>query len=586
MHFHDFGMVGLRKPFGRLSHQVQLRRIEFSCLWDCHSGQPGSVTISKQTLKELVLCESGRFFVFTMTATTDSKPHHPKQSKKKSVQAYIDETPFWEDGTEVSDASMTGMQRRIWTLATAGKFFEGMVVFMTGVAIPLLHQDFGLTAAQKGIVGAAPLFGILIGATALGGLADVFGRKKMFIVELILFTLFLLGVAVSPSYWPFVIFLFGTGMALGCDYPTAHLVISESIPSRSRGKLVLGAFSFQAVGALFGTALGFFILSIYPQSDAWRWMYGSILPLGVIIVFLRFFVPESAHWLVSKRRKEEASKELGKLLNRRPEYPKKIALRMPKKHKDGKSDGGSYVDLFKKKNRRATILASVPWFLQDLGTYGIGIFTPTILATMIGAKSGEHNLAAIIHDDLLAAKGAAILDILLIVGIVCAVFLVDKIGRIKLQLFGFIGCAVGLLLAALSLNPDGSTNMVLIFAGFMLFNFMTNIGPNAMTYLIAGEVFPTKVRGKGAGFAASFAKIGAVTTAFLFPVLLAGIGTANLLYILVGTSLVGAAITAWFGIETKGMNLESLENVEYEDEEGEPAYDPTGPQSAQAEAKD
>ena len=49
---------------------------------------------------------------------------------------------------------------------------------------------------------------------------------------------------------------------------------------------------------------------------------------------------------------------------------------------------------------------------------------------------------------------------------------------------------------------------MLLFSGFMLFSFMTNIGPNAMTYLIAGEVFPVAIRGAGAGFAASFAKIG------------------------------------------------------------------------------
>ncbi|MBC2601691.1 MFS transporter [Puniceicoccus vermicola] len=488
-----------------------------------------------------------------------------KTKKPRSVQSYIDETPFWEDGTTVSDSLITGIQKRIWVLATAGKFFEGMVVFMTGVAIPLLHQDFGLTAAQKGIVGAAPLFGILIGATALGGLADTFGRKRMFIAEMILFVLFLLGVAFSPGYWTFVIFLFGVGTALGCDYPTAHVVISESIPSRVRGRLVLGAFAFQAVGALFGTVLGFFILKVYPEPDAWRWMYGSVLPLGVVIVFLRFFIPESAHWLVSQHRHDDACRALGKLLQRNPSYPTEIILKMPKKPHKHKKKKATYADLFSRKNRRATILAAIPWFLQDLGTYGIGIFTPTILATMIGAKSAEHNLAAIIHDDVLAAKGSAILDILLIVGIVCAVFLVDKIGRIRLQIFGFLGCAVGLLLAALSLHPDGSTNLFLIFVGFMLFNFMTNIGPNAMTYLIAGEVFPTKLRGKGAGFAASFAKIGAVTTAFLFPVLLNQIGTTNLLYILIGTSIIGAGVTAWFGIETKGINLESLEDPEPED---------------------
>jgi putative MFS transporter len=99
---------------------------------------------------------------------------------------------------------------------------------------------------------------------------------------------------------------------------------------------------------------------------------------------------------------------------------------------------------------------------------------------------------------------------------------------------------------------------MLIFAGFMLFNFMTNLGPNSQTYLIAGEVFPTAIRGIGAGFAASFGKIGACMTAFLFPILLADIGTAALLYLLVGASLLGAVVTWLFRIETAGVNLESI----------------------------
>jgi MFS family permease len=202
----------------------------------------------------------------------------------------------------------------------------------------------------------------------------------------------------------------------------------------------------------------------------------------------------------------------------------------------------------------------VPWFLQDLGTYGIGIFTPTILASTLGHTNlEEQNLAGVIHTDMIAAKGAAFLDILLLVGIVCAVFLADKLGRMKLQIFGFIGCAAGLLLAAFSTHmPPGSGQTALIFVGFMLFNFMTNLGPNAMTYLIAGEVFPTEIRGSGAGFAASFAKIGAVATAFFFPVLLSDIGIGTVLYILVGACFLGAYVTWQFGIETMGVNLETI----------------------------
>ena len=87
---------------------------------------------------------------------------------------------------------------------------------------------------------------------------------------------------------------------------------------------------------------------------------------------------------------------------------------------------------------------------------------------------------------------------------------------------------------------------------------MTNLGPNAQTYLLAGEVFPTHIRGKGAGFAAAFAKIGAVLTAFAFPVVLAEAGTDILLTALVFTSLLGALITWWFRIETAGVNLEEI----------------------------
>jgi nitrate/nitrite transporter NarK len=154
-----------------------------------------------------------------------------------------------------------------------------------------------------------------------------------------------------------------------------------------------------------------------------------------------------------------------------------------------------------------------------------------------------RSLADLINNDVLAAKGAALIELLLIVGIVCAVLLADKIVRIRLQVFGFIGCAAGLLLASFSANATGAAQTVFIFLGFMLFNFMTNLGPNAQTYLLAGEVFPTQIRGMDARFAAAFAKIGAVMTAFLFPILLADIGTQALLYILVATSLIGAAVT-------------------------------------------
>ena len=480
----------------------------------------------------------------------------------KTVQDYIDELPVWSDGTTLNAPPMTGMQWRIWSLAAAGKFFEGFVVFMTGVALPLVVRQFNLGPADRGVASAASLAGILFGALFLGGLSDYFGRKRMFITEMILFCVFLALLILSGNFATLVICLFGLGLALGCDYPTAHMIISESTPSANRGRLVIGAFGFQAVGALAGTGIGWLVLVLVPKLSAWRWMFGTALVPAVIVTVGRFFVTESPSWLVVRGEHDEAERTAFRLLERWPQYPKTIKLARPDKSRKERPRQ-SFTALFDARNRRATILASVPWFIQDVSTYGIGIFTPTILASVLrGGPDRIRSLSDSIAAAILAAQGAALITILLIVGIAFAVVLADKLGRIRLQIFGFIGCAVGLLIASFSVDAAGITKLVVIFAGFMLFNFMTNLGPNSQTYLLAGEVFPTEVRGMGAGFSAAFAKIGAVTTAFLFPVVLAGIGTRLLLYSLALSSLLGAAVTWRYRIETTGVSLDRIGQAE------------------------
>jgi len=473
---------------------------------------------------------------------------------KKTVQAYIEEIPNWQDGSSLGKAPLSGMQWLVWSLATAGKFFEGLIVFMGGIALPLVSEQFSIDQTTKGFITAATLAGILIGALFLGGLADRFGRKPVFIGEMVLLLIGLLGASFSSSSELLIFWLFIMGLALGADYPTAHLVISESIPASIRGRLVLGAFSFQALGAVIGTAICAVVLSSKPELSTWRIFYLlPVIPVA-LVAWGRIFLPESSHWLLSKGHLTKAEKQLRKLLNRQD-----ISLLQLEIAEEGvvKYKSSKFGDLFHGKQLKSTILASLPWFLQDISTYGIGIFTPIIIAAAFGAEAQDHNLSALIHNDLLGAKGTALVDIGFLVGIAFAIWLSDKLGRIPLQIAGFIGCALGLLIAAAG-NFNGANNLVLIGVGFFLFQFMTNLGPNSQTYLIAGEVFPTKIRGVGAGFAAASGKVGAVITAFFFPALLNGFGADRLLPLLAVTSLIGAWITWLYRVETKGVNLETI----------------------------
>ena len=265
---------------------------------------------------------------------------NPSTSEPRTVQHYIDELPMWPDGTRLLSTPMTQMQRLIWLLAAAGKFFEGYVVFMTGVALPLIARQFNISPAQNGFISAASLCGILIGAVGLGSLSDQFGRKSMFIVEMIIFTAFLGAAVFCASFTSLVICLFGLGLALGCDYPTAHMIISENIPSTSRGKLVLGAFAFQAVGALCGTAVGYAVLVVMPNLNAWRWMFATAVVPALLVTIGRFFITESANWLHTRGSTDRATLAARRLLMRKPQYPGNIVLMPQPSGAGGNAHGG------------------------------------------------------------------------------------------------------------------------------------------------------------------------------------------------------------------------------------------------------
>ena len=445
----------------------------------------------------------------------------------KSFEQHLDDTPF------------TKTQRRVWILSAMGVLLDGFDFFIIGVALPLIAHDFHMNAATKGLVAVAAVAGAFFGALVFGQVADNIGRKGMFLVDIILFVVFSAASAAAWNPASLIVFRFLLGIGIGADYPIGVSYIAECVPTRLRGRLIVGAFAFQALGSLLGVLVGLLILQLDPTLQAWRVMLAfGVLP-AIVVVLMRKGLPESVRWHLARGNYEKASRAASTLLE--------LPVTLTAKNSPPVEPCLSFGCLFQKRYLRRTIFASAPWFLQDISTYGIGIFTPTIMAAM--ALGGG---ATFIAKDIGATKGAAAVDLLLVVGFMLAIILVHHISRVTLQIAGFLGMALGLLMVgASSLFATGSeAHMGMIFGGFMVFNALMNMGPNATTYLLSGETFPTSIRATGAGFAAAMAKLGAVLGTFFFPVLKEEIGITPLLVSLATASALAAAVTYGFRVDT------------------------------------
>jgi hypothetical protein len=285
----------------------------------------------------------------------------------------------------------------------------------------------------------------------------------------------------------------------------------------------------------------------------------GIVP-AVLVVCLRTSVPESPRWLASHGHKEAAAEALSHFTGR-----PSVADATTPAHDDAASAPGpsssgpaAWRELFGEKFRRRTILACVPWFLMDIATYGVGLFTPVILMSLAFSREGLASGDPFLAREIASVKEAVFLDLFLIVGFALAIVLIDRVGRIPLQLVGFLGMALGLGILAMS-GAGASQSLFLVFAGFIPFNLMMNAGPNTTTYVLPSEIFPTRLRATAHGLASASGKVGAALGIFFLPIFQARLGLDTTLLLIGSAAVLGAAVTWLTAIETLGRSLKDFE---------------------------
>ena len=452
----------------------------------------------------------------------------------------------------LDESPLKPIQRWLWVLSTGGTLLDGFVIFVLGVAMPLIIAEFRLTPDVVGLIGASLVFGAVFGAGLGGPVADRLGRKKLMLADMIIIAT---GAATSALANGFPLLFIGqllVGVGVGIDFPASSSYVSEVLPKRSRARMMVATIACQSVGMLLAAVIALFLLKNVHSAQTWRLFLAIEGVIALLFFLLRLSEPDSPHWLMTQGRFADAPQAFIRIMPEQREAVLQIT-----------SDGGDpnvtnsvlppkspgIAILFSRDYRARTMLVAVPWFLMDIATYGVGLFTPIIL----GAIDVSAKRVGVIARDFADARGSAAIDFFLLLGFLVGIWAVPRFGRIRMQAIGFAGMAFGMLvlMIAVSLSNSfaGAGNIPLVFAGFILFNLLMNAGPNSTTFTLAPILFPTQLRGTASGFAAGVAKIGATLGVFLLPILKAKFGVPAVLAMMAVVSVLGLVVTLVFGRE-------------------------------------
>ena len=422
---------------------------------------------------------------------------------------------------------------------------DGYAIFVLGMAMPIVIAGFHIQPDVVGLIGASLVFGAVIGAGVGGPVADHLGRKKLMLADMIIIAA---GACTSAlANGPAMLFIgqLLVGIGVGIDFPVGSSYISEILPKHSRARMMVATIACQSVGMLLAAAVTLLLLRT-GSTQAWRLFLATETAVALLFFILRLSAPESPHWLMSRGKFAEAAQAFIRII---PEQ-RQAMLQLTGNHEElavavPHVNGGLPI-LFSRRYRARTALVTIPWFLMDIATYGVGLFTPTIL----GAIEISGRARGLNAHDFALAEGSAIIDLFLLFGFLLGIWLVPRFGRIRMLAIGFAGMTVGMLVlvAAVGLTSAG-LHIPLVFAGFIMFNLLMNAGPNSTTFTLAPILFPTQLRGTAGGFAAGTAKLGATLGVFFLPILKEKFGVPSVLGIVSAVSLLGLVVTLILGRE-------------------------------------
>jgi MFS transporter, SP family, arabinose:H+ symporter len=441
-------------------------------------------------------------------------------------------------------------------LSCIGGFLFGYDTADIGSVLSFIGIAYPLSTFETGYLVAGASLGAAVGALAAGPLTDRFGRKSLLIADAAVYAVGAILSALTFSTFMLLASRTLIGLAVGADSAIATAYIAEFAPRGRRGSLMIMQQWMITVGILVSYIVAVIILKIAPSHASgidWRLILGLGAVPALIALALRTRMPESPRWLMLNGRYADTRDALGQLgMEVTEEDVRDTAEQLAEKQRQEQRKTHWTPGV-----KRALIVVCVFFTFQQITGINIPFYYgPTVLTPYFTSSSGA------VASAIAAVEASAILATVNVIATYFGFRWIDKFGRRKLAMGGYLGMAVFILLGAYGVAyMTGLPRVWVIMVGFSFFIASFAIGVGGTGWLIQGEVFPTAVRGRAAAIGASVDWIANFAIVQWFPSLQDAFGLAWVMVLFAVLAVLAIAFVALFLPETKGLALEDVTAV-------------------------
>lgn len=441
------------------------------------------------------------------------------QTGSASVVARLDRLPF--SRFHLVTLILTGLALTFDTLDSV----------VTGFVLAALRIEWGFPVSWIGVISAVGLSGYWLGALVSGFMGDRFGRRRMILFTLVLYSLASASRGFTDDVWPLLILNFLTWMFVGAESSIVPVYLAELWPSKLRGKLSGWMMSFFA----YGIALSpIWALTIIPNLG-WRWAFFLTAPFALMVGIMRYKVPESPRWLDRMGRHEEAKKVLEDIEARVARTQGTLPAPVPVK--TIQTTPRAARDLLSGHFRKRTLMLWVAWFAEYGVLYAFLTFVPTLLAL-----SGLDIVHSIQYSVAIYAA--------YVPGYIIGGYVAEAIDRKWTVVAAFLLTAI----CGTAFGMSGADGTAIVFGA--LTAFFIAMGSTGL-YTYTPELYPTEIRATAMGLASSWGRVGSIVLLLVFGIFAVLEGQLFLFLVCDVILVIAAVLVALLGPATKGKVLEA-----------------------------